>query len=76
MTKLPRLSGKEVVKALLRGGFTVTHIRGSHYYLRKDKLSGLVVVPVHGKNMLPPGTLQSILRQANLAIENLQEFMK
>jgi len=32
--RLPRISGKQAVEALLRAGFTVHRIRGSHYILK------------------------------------------
>jgi len=35
----------------------------------------LVVVPVHGGRDLPLGTLRSILRQADLAAEELTELL-
>ena len=62
MTRLPRVSGREVIRALLNGGFALSHIRGSHHYLRKPGTQSLVVIPVHGNRTLPLGTLRSILR--------------
>jgi predicted RNA binding protein YcfA (HicA-like mRNA interferase family) len=61
-----RPSGREVVAALQRGGFKLSHVRGSHHYLRKPDATGLVVVPVHGNRTLPIGTLRSIVRQSGL----------
>ena len=75
MTRLPQVTGKEVLAALLRQGFTLTHIRGSHHYLRKAGVSGLVVVPVHGSRTLPAGTLRSILRQAGLTVEEFHGLL-
>jgi len=75
VTRLPRASGKDVLQALLRGGFQLSHIRGSHHYLRNPGASGLVVVPVHGNRTLPPGTLRSILRQADLTVEELDRLL-
>ncbi|HET7035161.1 MAG TPA: type II toxin-antitoxin system HicA family toxin [Thermomicrobiaceae bacterium] len=54
MSRLPRASGREVVRALERGGFVVSHTRGSHVYLRKPGAAGLVTVPVHAGHDLPP----------------------
>lgn len=76
MTRLPRASGKDVVQALQRGGFRLSHIRGSHHYLRKPGTSGLLVVPVHGNRALPGGTLGSILRQAGLTAEELMHLLR
>ena len=76
MTRLPRASGKEVLHALQRGGFRLSHTRGSHHYLRKPGAAGLVVVPVHGNRALPTGTLRSILRQAGLTAEELSRLLR
>ena len=75
MSRLPKVTGKEVLAALLRQGFVLTHVRGSHHYLRKSGIGGLVVVPVHGNRTLPAGTLRSILRQADLTPEELEELL-
>ncbi|MEW6034117.1 MAG: type II toxin-antitoxin system HicA family toxin [Chloroflexota bacterium] len=72
MTRLPRLDGREVLQVLQRGGYLVTHVRGSHHYLRKPNAPNLVVVPVHGNRTIPIGTLRSILRQARLTPEEFE----
>ncbi|MBC7346834.1 MAG: type II toxin-antitoxin system HicA family toxin [Clostridia bacterium] len=54
MSKLPRVSGEEVVAALLRAGFRQVHVRGSHHYLEPPGGGSLVTVPVHGKRTLKP----------------------
>lgn len=33
MTKLPSLTGREVIKALGKAGFKVVRVRGSHHFL-------------------------------------------
>ncbi len=76
MTKLPRVRGGEVITALQRAGFHLSHIRGSHHYLRKAEAPGLVVVPVHGGRDLPLGTLRSILRQAGLSVEEFVRLLE
>lgn len=76
MTRLPRVSGKEVLAALRRNGFAVVHIRGSHHYLRKEGSGKLVVVPVHGSSVLPTGTLKSILSQAELTASQFESILK
>jgi len=76
VTRLPRASGKEVVAALQRAGFQISHIRGSHYYLRRPGTGPLVPVPVHSGRDLPLGTLRSILRLAGLTAEELRELLR
>lgn len=71
MIRLPRASGRAVVRALQRGGFRLSHVRGSHHYLTKPGIAALVVVPVHGNQTLPAGTIRSVLRQAGLTAEEL-----
>lgn len=66
--KLPRdLSGWKVVSGLKRLGFTQTNQEGSHIRLTKGGLK--VTVPNH-KAILPK-TLKSILRQAEISIDEL-----
>lgn len=64
-----------MVKALQNAGFEVTHVRGSHQYLRLPGSVGLVVVPVHANRDLPTGTLRAILRQAELTTDELAELL-
>jgi predicted RNA binding protein YcfA (HicA-like mRNA interferase family) len=71
--KLPRdLSGREVVKALKRLGFTVEHQEGSHIRLVRNGLR--VTVPNH-KEISVPKTLQTILRQAEITIAELMDVI-
>ncbi|MDD2443960.1 MAG: type II toxin-antitoxin system HicA family toxin [Desulfotomaculaceae bacterium] len=66
----PRISGKEIVGALNRGGFAFLYIEDSHHYFISPT-GNLVTVPVHGKKILKPKTLKSILEQAGITIEQL-----
>ncbi len=75
MTRLPRASGRSVVRALQRDGFVLSHILGSHHYLRRPDGGGLVVVPVHSNHDLPDGTMRSILRQSGLTAARLSDLL-
>ena len=69
MTRLPRVSGKELIKFLEKQGFARVRQKGSHVSLRKrtpDKVFQ-TVIPLH-KN-LAMGTLSSILRQCGISHE-------
>lgn len=63
MAKLPRPSGKDMVRLLQHQGFVLIHVRGSHHYFKKGKQR--TSVPVHGNRPLKIGTLRSILRDIN-----------
>ena len=71
MSKLPRISGRECVKALEKTGFYFKRQEGSHIILRRDKPFAQVVVPDHKE--LDKGTLRSIIRMADLSVD---EFTK
>ena len=70
--KLPVMSGREVIKVLTKIGFQVVGRKGSHVRLKKrNEKVFIVVVPDHPE--LAKGTLRSILRRANLSVE---EFLR
>jgi predicted RNA binding protein YcfA (HicA-like mRNA interferase family) len=73
MPKLRRIFGEEAIRALEKLGFSVVRQRGSHVVHRKDGPSGAVgcVVPLHRE--LAIGTLQGILRQARVAVDQFLE---
>ena len=69
MPRLPRVTPKRVLSALLREGFYIHHQTGSQVNLRHHtKLHLHVVIPGHGGD-LAPKTVKSILAQAELTIE-------
>ena len=67
MKKLPRISGRECVKALERLGFYFKRQEGSHIILRKDNPFAQIVVPDHKE--LDRGTLRAIIRQADVSVD-------
>lgn len=73
MAKLPRLSGKEVIKALSKAGFTAARQKGSHVIMVKFENNRKIatVVPMHKE--VDKGTLLEIIRQAGLKRD---EFLK
>lgn len=70
MTKLPRISGHEAVRALERLGFKQVRQRGSHVFLRKSAPEGDVGVPVPLHRELATGTLRGILKLAKITPED------
>jgi predicted RNA binding protein YcfA (HicA-like mRNA interferase family) len=67
VTKLPRVSGRECIQALVRAGFVVRRQHSSHVVLRRDEPFAQVVVPDHRE--LDRGTLRAILRQADVTVD-------
>lgn len=70
MPKLPVLKPKELITILHKVGFEIDHITGSHYIMYRSTDGKRVSVPYHTKD-LPPGTLHSILKSADLKREDL-----
>ncbi len=74
--RFPVANADRVIRALMRAGFVVDRIAGSHYLLRHRESAGrAVTVPYHGKRDLKRGTLRSIIRQAGLSIEEFIELL-
>ncbi|MDR0220780.1 MAG: type II toxin-antitoxin system HicA family toxin [Lachnospiraceae bacterium] len=69
MSRLPRVTGKDALAALLRAGMVESHARGSHHYLKWHNSSTLVTVPVHSGKTLRIGTLSNILSQAGISVD-------
>jgi predicted RNA binding protein YcfA (HicA-like mRNA interferase family) len=73
MTRLPRATGKEMVRALEKAGFHVDRTRGSHVFLKHT--DGRDHRPVHSGETLGPGLLRSILRDVELSAEELIDLL-
>ena len=70
---LPGVTGRQAIRALMRLGFVVERIVGSHHMLvHRDDPSKAVTVPVHAGRDLKPGTLRSISRQAGVAVDDFR----
>lgn len=68
MSKQPSLNFKDIEKLLLKNGFELDRIKGSHHIFYNQETKRRVTVPKHRKD-LPKGTLQSILKQAGIKLE-------
>ena len=73
MSKLPRVSGHDCVKALEKAGFYRRRQHGSHIIMRRDHPFAQLVVPDHKE--LDRGTLRAILRQANITVNEFMDFL-
>jgi len=73
MIKLPRVSGRECVRALLSAGFVVRRQKSSHIVLRRVSPFVQVVVPDHDE--LDRGTLRAIIRHAGLSVDQFVQLL-
>ena len=75
MPKLPVTTPKKTIQALERLGFYVERAKGSHYFLLHPAKPHLqVTIPFHSKD-LPPKTLKSILKQAELTVKEFTDLL-
>jgi predicted RNA binding protein YcfA (HicA-like mRNA interferase family) len=74
MSKLPVISGRDLVKALEKVGYVVDRQHGSHIILLRQNPSSMTVVPDHRE--LDRGTLRAILRQADITPAQLLELLR
>jgi predicted RNA binding protein YcfA (HicA-like mRNA interferase family) len=72
---VPRVSGREIVRAFERAGWRVDRIRGSHHLLKAPD-GRRVTVPVHGAKTLPVGTIDDIIEQAGLSVDEFIALLR
>jgi predicted RNA binding protein YcfA (HicA-like mRNA interferase family) len=71
---LPRISGREVVKALRGIGYEFDRQKGSHIVLRQTaEPHRRIVVPDHDE--VAKGTLRAIIRQAGLTVDEFKNLI-
>ena len=71
MAQLPNLSGKEVVRIFEKLGWEFSRQSGSYIVLTKDGEIASLSVPNHKE--VAKGTLRSLIRAANLTIDEFVE---
>ena len=74
MSRLPRLTGSELIAVLGKAGFQVIRVKGSHHRLRHSD-ERVTTVPVHGAEIVGPGLLSRILRDCELSREEFEALL-
>jgi predicted RNA binding protein YcfA (HicA-like mRNA interferase family) len=73
MSKLPQVSGADIVRALQKLGFIIRRQHGSHIIMRRDDPFAQTVVPNH--RQIDRGTLRAILRQTEITADELSKLL-
>ena len=73
MSKLPQISGQELVRTLSKIGFAVRRQHCSHIILRRNDPFAQTVVPAH--RQIDRGTLRAILRQTDIEVDELVKLL-
>ncbi len=73
MSQIPRISGRETVKALKKLGYEFDRQRGSHIILRQNEYPfRRIVVPDHRE--VAKGTLRGIIKQVGLTVDEFKDL--
>lgn len=65
------VSGKDFCKILIKQGWHLDRIKGSHQCFKHSDSTELVVVPVHGNQDLKTGLQRKLMKQAGITEEML-----
>jgi len=71
MPKISSLTPKKLLKILLKNGFEIDRITGSHYILYCSATRKMLTLPFHCKD-LPKGTAHSILKAAGISLRDIK----
>ena len=73
IAKYSQISAKDLIKLLIKSGFEIVGQKGSH--IKMEKANGskkIIIVPNH--KFIKPGTLNNILKFAELTKEDLDNL--
>ena len=74
MTRLPVVSGRQVIKALVKVGYLFDHQQGSHIILRhQSPPHRRLTIPDHKE--IAKGTLRQIIRESGLTVDDLMRLL-
>lgn len=74
MSKVPSLTGKQIIFILKRIGFVAVRQKGSHVFLQHVD-GRATVVPVHSGETIGSGLLSKILRDVELTRDDLLKLL-
>ena len=69
--KYPALAAPQVIRVLRKNGFRLISQKGSHQKWSHPD-GPQVIVPVHGKKILPIGTLKSIIDGSGIPLDSFK----
>jgi predicted RNA binding protein YcfA (HicA-like mRNA interferase family) len=75
MSKLPILTGLELIKILERVGFKTVRQKGSHVFL-KHKGNRITIIPVHKGKDVDRALLRKILRDTKISLNEFKDILK
>ena len=74
MPKLPRTAARQMATVLEKLGFSLARQSGSHQIYR-NAAGRRATLPFHAAKILHPKVLKSIMRDADLTVEDLEKLL-
>lgn len=73
--KLPRITATECERAVRRDGWFQVRQVGSHRTFQHPTKPGTIVIPMHARRDIKPGTLKSIIDTMGLTVEEFRGLL-
>ena len=61
-----RLTSREIISVLKDNGFVLLSQKGSHQKWHNAETGAITIVPCHGNDQIPIGTIHAIIRASKL----------
>jgi len=71
MTRLPRVTAKQIISIIEKVGFSLVRQSGSHKIYRNAN-GKRITIPVHDNQILHPKIVKSIFKDADISPEKLK----
>lgn len=68
---MKQVSGRELAKAILKRGWLLARIKGSHHVYTKLGRRERIVIPIHGNQPLKLGLLRSLMKIADIKEDDI-----
>jgi predicted RNA binding protein YcfA (HicA-like mRNA interferase family) len=72
---MPRVTAREAERAIMRDGWRHIGGSGSHRQYEHPTKAGAVTIAFHSGQIIAPGTLGNILRQASLTVDQFRALL-
>jgi predicted RNA binding protein YcfA (HicA-like mRNA interferase family) len=79
MKKIPNIASEKLIRKLLKHGFVYAPVKGKGSHtalLRVDEKENKHLVIIPNRNLIPKGTLLSIMKQSGLTREEFLEIIQ
>lgn len=73
--KLPRITAEKMIKVVEKRGFFLVRQSGGHKIYRNER-GKRITIPYHAGKILHPKVVKSILRDADISVEEFRQMLE